>query len=170
MAKGARVRFYFDADVLGLAHVLCRLRNDATYPGDEGAELHRRVRPPCPITSPAVKDTDWIPVVAAEGWLIITRDSQIQNNLAELSAVREHKARMVALSGKDAAGTWNQLEIFMRQWAHIEPLCDEPGPFIYRASRTRLIPLTLEPLTARPTAVAHTERGSEETALRSPPT
>lgn len=31
-ARPAEVRFYFDADVLGLAKVVARLRNDATYP------------------------------------------------------------------------------------------------------------------------------------------
>lgn len=35
--RPAVVRFYFDADVLGLAHTICRLRNDCTYPGDPGA-------------------------------------------------------------------------------------------------------------------------------------
>jgi len=33
-AKPAAVRFYLDADVLGLAKVLVQLRNDVTYPGD----------------------------------------------------------------------------------------------------------------------------------------
>ena len=32
----AKVRFYFDADVLGLAKLLVRVRNDMTYPGDPG--------------------------------------------------------------------------------------------------------------------------------------
>jgi hypothetical protein len=30
------VRFYFDADVLGLAKVMVMLRSDMTYPGDPG--------------------------------------------------------------------------------------------------------------------------------------
>jgi len=36
-----------------------------TYPGDPGAVIHKRQRAPCPITSPDVLDTDWIPQVAA---------------------------------------------------------------------------------------------------------
>jgi len=55
------VRFYFDADVLGLAHVVAGLRSDA--------------------------------------------------------AVETSNARMVALAGDDARGTWQQLEILMRQCA-----------------------------------------------------
>jgi hypothetical protein len=42
--KPADVRFYFDADVLGVAKVLAQLRPDITYPGDPGAIIHRRQR------------------------------------------------------------------------------------------------------------------------------
>lgn len=40
--RPAAVRFYFDADVLGLAKVVCSLRPDCTFPGDPGAEIQRR--------------------------------------------------------------------------------------------------------------------------------
>ena len=53
-AKPATVRFYFDADVLGLAKAVVGLRSDSTYPGDPGGVVHKRQRPPCPITSAAV--------------------------------------------------------------------------------------------------------------------
>jgi hypothetical protein len=39
----ATVRFYLDADVLGLAKVLVQLRNDVTYPGDPGGVVHNGV-------------------------------------------------------------------------------------------------------------------------------
>ena len=66
------MRFYLDADVLGLAHVVADLRSDATYPGDPGAIIKRRERRACPIVDPATKDDVWIPEVASRGWLIIT--------------------------------------------------------------------------------------------------
>jgi len=75
--RAAQVRIYVDADVLGLGKLLAGLRSDVTYPGDPGAVIHKRQRAPCPITSPDVLDTDWIPQVAARGWLIITRDAMI---------------------------------------------------------------------------------------------
>ncbi len=109
--KPANVRFYFDADVLGLAHVIARLRPDATYPGDPGAVVKKRRRPPCPITSPAVLDHIWIPQVAALNWLIITRDSHIQDHRAEIAAVRDNGARMIALAGSEARSTFEQLEV-----------------------------------------------------------
>lgn len=103
-AKPAVVRFYLDADVLGLAHVVAALRDDATYPGDPGAIIKRRQRPPCPVTDPATRDDVWIPEVASRGWLIITRDSRIQQHPAEIAAVKANNARMVALSGERREG------------------------------------------------------------------
>jgi hypothetical protein len=134
--RPAQVRFYVDADVLGLGKLLAQLREDVTYPGDAGALIHRRQRPACPITDPATQDTDWIPEVARHGWLIVTRDSRIAENRNEIAAVREHSAKMVALNQQDAQTKWGQLEVFMTQWRRIEALVNEPGPFIWRTSRT----------------------------------
>ncbi len=134
--KPAAVRFYFDADVLGLAHVIGGLRPDVTYPGDPGGVVMKRLRAPYPITSPATKDHVWIPQVTALGWLIVTRDSRIQEHRAEIGAVRDSGAKMVALGSQDARGTFDQLEVFMSRWRAIEGCLDEPGPFIYVATRT----------------------------------
>ena len=103
--KPAEVRFYFDADVLGLAKLVTGLRSDATFPGDPGGTVHRRTRPHCPVTDRAAPDTAWIPVIADAGWLIITRDSRIQHRRAEIDAVRDAGAKMLALGGRDALGT-----------------------------------------------------------------
>src|ERR1039458_10706004 len=113
--RAAQVRIYVDADLLGLGlgKILAGLRNDVTYPGDPGAVIHKRQRPPCPITSPDVLDTDWIPQVAARGWLIITRDSMIIQNRNEIAAVGETKAKMVALNQRGAQTKWGQLEAFI---------------------------------------------------------
>lgn len=143
-AKPARVRFYFDADVLGLAKALAILRSDITYPGDPGGTVHKRQRPPCPITETQTLDTEWLPEVARRGWLIVTRDSRIQNHPAEIAAVRDNDARMIALAGKEAIGTWAQLEVFMCQWRAIERHAKDPGPFIFSATRTSLRPVPLD--------------------------
>src|SRR5271165_2671967 len=132
--RAAQVRVCVDADMLGLGKILASLRNDVTYTGDPGAVIHRRQRPPCPVTSPDVLDTDWIPEVAGRGWLIVTRDSMITQNRNEITAVRENKAKMVALNQRDAQTKWGQLEVFMTQWRRIEALISEPGPFIWRVA------------------------------------
>ena len=89
-------------------------------------------------------DTDWIPDVAARGWLIVTRDSMIIQNRNEIAAIRENNAKMVALNQRDAQTKWGQLEVFMTQWRHIEALTAERGPFIWRASRTAMTSIPLD--------------------------
>lgn len=142
--KPAEVKYYFDEDILKLAHTIARLRPDCTYPGDPGDEIHRRKRSASPIERGA-KDTIWVPQVASLGWLIVSRDFRISENPAERRAVREAGARMVALSGEDARQTWGQLELLIKYWRRIEELQREPGPFIYLASRSRLKLLPLDP-------------------------
>jgi hypothetical protein len=105
--RAAQVRMYVDADMLGPGKILASLRNDVTYPGDPGAVIHRRQRPP--VTSPDALDTDWIPEVAAGGWLIVTRDSMITQNRNEITAVWENKVKMVALNQRDAQTKWGRL-------------------------------------------------------------
>ncbi len=136
--KPAHVRYYADADILGVGKVLATLRSDITYPGDPGMAIHKRVRPACSITSPRVKDHVWIPTVSQEGLLILTRDNKIQQHRAEIAAIIESSGRMVALSSADANTVWAQLEIIVTQWRRIETLTQLPGPFIYSATRTSL--------------------------------
>lgn len=142
--KPATVRFYFDADVLGLAKIVANLRPDFTYPGDPGGIVHKRQRSACPVTKPATLDQDWIPVVAEQGWLIVTRDSRIQERRAEITAVRDAGARLVALAGKEATGTWAQLEVVMSRWRDIEALLDKPAPLVATATRTSLKLISLD--------------------------
>lgn len=53
MTRPADVRFYVDADVLGLAKLLVRLRSDVTYPGDpEGSS---DIGSDLPARSPALR-------------------------------------------------------------------------------------------------------------------
>jgi hypothetical protein len=140
----AQVRIYVDADILGLGKILAGLRSDVTYPGDPGAVVRRQKRPPCPLTDPAMLDTDWIPKVASREWLIVTRDSKISERRSEITAVRENNAKMAALNPHDAQTKWDQLEVFMTQWRQIEALINEPGPFIWRVSRTTMTEIPLD--------------------------
>jgi hypothetical protein len=80
------IRFYLDADLLGVAKILADVRPDVTYPGDPGGRgLDGFQRPPCNI-QPGDKDVDWIPHVAGAGWIIISRDRHIQHRPAERAA------------------------------------------------------------------------------------
>jgi hypothetical protein len=136
--KPANVRFYFDADIRGLGILLSTLRPDVTYPGDPGGEVHKRVRPPSVVKDVAARDTEWIPQVTEQGWLIVTRDRHIRTRPGEIAAVRRYGARMVALGGTEARSTFDQLEIVMCRWRDILNIVDRPGPFIYTATRSSL--------------------------------
>ncbi len=141
--KPATVRYYFDADILGLGKVVAALRPDATYPGDPGAVVHKRKRAPCAIASTDIDDVEWMACVAADGMIAISRDSKILRHVAEIDAVTESGLRLVVLVSADARTVWAQLEVLMCQWRGIERLNKVPGPFVYRASRTRLQPVPL---------------------------
>lgn len=78
------------------------------------------------------------------GWLIVTRDSRIKQHRAEIAAVKDSRARMVVLAGAEARGSWQQLEIVMRQWRAIEESLGQPGPFIYGAKRSSFRVVTLD--------------------------
>jgi hypothetical protein len=137
LAKPAIIRYYFDADVIGLAKIFLEMRNDVTYPGDPGGiGRDRRVRASCPIKDPQTDDDVWIPETAAQGWLIITRDRHIQDRPAEIEAVHASDARMVNLASDEAVSRFAQMEILMCQWRRVEALLEARGPFIYLLSRT----------------------------------
>ena len=143
-AKPAIVRYYVDADVLGLAKILVQVRSDVTYPGDSGGPVKGgRVRAPCPVTDTGTDDEIWIPETARQGWLIITRDRRIQEHRAEIEAVRTSGARMVNLASDEALDRFAQLEVLMCQWRRVEAMLEEKGPFIYTVTRTscRTVPL-----------------------------
>lgn len=128
--KKSEVQFYFDADILGLAKVICPL------PGDPGAVIHNRVRPKCIVPEPRWKDRQWIPLVAKQHWIAITRDSNILDHLSLLQLIQDHGLRLVALTGTDGATKWGQLEIVMSQWRHITGLIAIPGPALFTCTRT----------------------------------
>lgn len=136
MKKEAVVRYYFDADILGLAKVVSKLRPDVTFPGDPGGTVHKRQRGPCPITGTETKDRVWIPIVASEGWIIITRDKRIRDRPAERQAVLDYGAKIFTIVGTGNLDKWAQLEILMPRWRDIEKYGSEKGPFIYDVYRT----------------------------------
>lgn len=134
--KEADVKFYFDADILGLAHIVCALKPECTYPGDPGARIKRQVRGPCIVENPRAKDREWIPVAGAQGWVAITRDKDIQSHLSLLQLVKEYQLRLVTLTGGEAGAPWGQLGIIHPQWSNIESLVDRPGPLVVAVTRT----------------------------------
>ncbi len=130
------VSYYVDADTLGLAHQLVLVRGDVTFPGDPGGTVRGVVRPACPVTNTATKDVDWIPVVAGQGWIIITRDKAIRRRPAEAKVVKQESARLFAITSPETLTVWHQLEILLSRWRDIEHLGGTVGPWMYTLTRT----------------------------------
>jgi hypothetical protein len=136
-AKAAR--WYFDADLLGLAKLLGAVRRDVTWPGDTGERATERLRQaPSPVQRTDVPDEQWIPAVATNELVIVTRDRHIQTRQIEIDAVLASNARMFAISSRDQLGIWDQLEIVMVQWRNMEAQAQRAGPYIYAMTRTSL--------------------------------
>ena len=73
--RGGTIRFFFDEDALGIGQVMAAARGDCIYPG----------HPRSPVNV-GTDDVDWIPAVAAEGWIVVARDNKIRSRPAERSA------------------------------------------------------------------------------------
>jgi hypothetical protein len=131
------VRFYVDADILSVAKLLVQVRADVTFPGDPGAArgIDGFPRPACPF-NPGEKDDVWIPAVATQGWVVITRDRHIRSRPAERKAVKDSAARIITLDARRKLNTWDAPEIVVTQWRKIEELTELPGPWVYTASRS----------------------------------
>ena len=130
------VRYSVDADTLGLAKVMAALRWDVTYPGDPGGTVKRHARGPCPVTAADVDDDVWIPTVTGEGWAIISRDTKIARRPAEIAAIRSANAKMFAITSTEKLDVWRQLEVLLCNWRRVEEAFPNPGPYIFRLTRT----------------------------------
>jgi hypothetical protein len=138
------IRWYVDADTLGLAHILVQVRRDVTYPGDDGKRRNPRWNTdPCPVTNTEVEDEIWIPQVARAGWAIITRDRHIRERFTEQAAVVAARARMFAITSREQLDKWGILEVVVSQWRAMERAAEEPGPYIYSVTRTSIEKLDL---------------------------
>jgi PIN like domain len=59
------VDFYLDASIpFPVSQALALVRDDVLYPGAPG----------CPITTPDVKDHEWLAVAGHHGWAVLMRD------------------------------------------------------------------------------------------------
>jgi hypothetical protein len=140
----SKLRWYIDADTLGLAKLLTQVRRDVTYPGDNGKRPQLRADVgPCVVQESSAPDDVWIPVVARADLAIITPDRRIQDRLSEKDAVVAYNARMFAITSQEQLDNWELLEVVVSQWRAMERAADEPGPYIYSVTRTSLSKIAL---------------------------
>ena len=138
--------WYFDANTIGPAKVLSRVRRDVTWPGDDGQRggSAKNWLPASPIKGTEVKDSEWIPAVAEAGMQIITRDHRIQTRLLELEAVHSSRARMFAIKADEPQRAWDLVEVLVSRWRDMDRVAKAvPGPFVAVVTRTTIRDLEL---------------------------
>lgn len=121
--------------MLGVGKALHRLRKDVTYPGAYG----------CPVTSADEQDEDWLPVVAAEGWRVLMRDTRIRRRPREKQAFIDHGVVGFVFTGGGNLSSWDLMTLLVRNWAAIEERTDDPapGPRMYRITQGGVVLIDL---------------------------
>jgi hypothetical protein len=80
-------------------------------------------------------DTDWIPKVAARGWVLITKDQNIRRNPLEVAAYRASRLRGFVATGKDMNA--QELGTLLVQCLHgmVRRAAGRTGPLLFTISR-----------------------------------
>jgi len=82
------------------------------------------------------KDTDWLPVAGAEGWLVVTRDKHIRHRPGELRSLIAHGVGCFIFVQKPDLTKWEYLKLLCLRLDEMERLfADVPRPFIYGIAR-----------------------------------
>lgn len=118
MANPLTIRWFADESVLGLGKLLARERDDVTYPG----------HPASAGIIPGTLDTEWMPIVAAHGWVVFHRDRRIRTRPAELEIFRSEGLRAVWFAGKKDLSPYDQLTLLQRHWKRLEREVQRLGP------------------------------------------
>lgn len=136
MARPFAPVYFADENTPGLGKLLNRSgRTDVLYPGHENL-------PEVPL---GALDLEWMPVVGARGFIVVTRDKRIRSRPAELAAYLEYGICSIWIGAKRDLGPHDQLELFL---AHEDRLRREiikrgPGPWALALSATGVRPLQL---------------------------
>lgn len=126
------MEFYIDASVpLPVARALELVRDDIHYPEQPG----------CPVDRRGMHDVDWIPIVAAEGWIAIMRDRHIRTRTRERQALTDAGMRAFCMTKAGNASRWEILCLLSRFWLDIAHAAARPGPYIYGVTTAGLRPL-----------------------------
>ena len=101
-------RWFVDEDLRGLALVLERPGLNVVYPD----------HPACPDIVRGDRDEDWIPIVAAGEWPILTHNNEMKRHPTQRALLDQHRAIVFFLRAKDAS-TWEQVRLVARYWDDI---------------------------------------------------
>src|SRR5688572_22323123 len=82
--------------------------------------------------SPDAADTDWLPRIGQDEWILLTRDDRVRFNPAELAALKQHRVGAFFLGGKSRS-RWDIIQQVVRNWPRMNELADKTSrPFAFR--------------------------------------
>jgi hypothetical protein len=82
--------------------------------------------------SPDAADTDWLPQIGRDEWILLTRDDRVRFNPAELAALKQHRVGAFFLGGKGRS-RWDIIQQVVRNWMRMNELADKTSrPFAFR--------------------------------------
>lgn len=114
----ALLTFFID-ECLG-GHVLAAALSAA------GAKVERA----CDHFPPGAADTDWLTVVGAHRWIVLTKDRQIRRRPLELHALINARVRAFVLTAADLTGA-EQADVFVKALPKMNRICHASrGPFV----------------------------------------
>lgn len=88
------------------------------------------------------QDVEWIPVVAAKSWFVITRDERILRNRVEFIALKKAGLGFFCIATKDITGP-QMAEVLVRAWPNIKRTCEEQSrPFVAKIHRDGAVVVT----------------------------
>ena len=112
-----------------MCQALTLIRSDVRYPGG----------PDCPVTSPGMLDSDWLPLVGANDWVVIMRDKRIRKRPGERDQLLKARVRAFCLTHAGNYSKWRTIDLLVRRWSDIEEkAATEPGPYIYSVTHAGL--------------------------------
>jgi hypothetical protein len=109
--------WFVDETSMGLGKSLAIARRDVVHPGHWSL----------PAVPTGTLDTDWMPVVAGLGLVVISRDKRIRTKAAELAAFRAAGLRVFWLAGKRDLATWDALRLVVKSWDRMEEIVRDRG-------------------------------------------
>lgn len=119
-----RLVIFLDENHCGNPH-LHRVLQDASIPFERHTDHFPRGLP----------DAEWIPVVAARGWIVLTADARIRYNSLERDAVKAHGLRLFYFARNDFSGA-EMGTILRAALSRIIKVCEtEQPPFVASINR-----------------------------------
>jgi hypothetical protein len=129
------VKYVVDENLLSLGNGMVALRRDTA----------RFSRPPVEELLPrGIVDPEWIPIVGARGWVIITNDKRLRTRSTEAELAITYKLKVIHLHGDIGnKPAWAQMVRLATRWAsienHVERLPNGPWWFSVRRNNVTVI-------------------------------